>query len=99
MLDSDKTTLNRVRPGDQFAYVFDLGDDWQHLCTVAEARIDPIDSVGIQPAQPTASWGWGDIPDQYQRRWNGDDGESPTPKRPRDLSDLPPILPGWGPPR
>jgi hypothetical protein len=33
-------------------------------------------------------------------RWNGDDGESPQPKRPaRLLTDLPPILPWWGPQR
>jgi hypothetical protein len=26
--------------------------------------------------------GWGDIPDQYGRRWDGDDGSSPMPKTP-----------------
>lgn len=31
MLDGDKTTLARLRAGEQFAYVFDLGDNWQHL--------------------------------------------------------------------
>ena len=41
---------------------------------------------------------WGDLPDQYGRRWDNDDGESPEPKRPtRLLTDLPPILPRWGP--
>jgi hypothetical protein len=36
-------------------------------------------------------WGWGDLPDQYGRRWDNDDGGSPEPKRPvRLLADLPP---------
>ena len=41
--------------------------------------------------------GWGDIPDQYGRRWDGDDGSSPVAKTPDGLADLPPILLGWGP--
>ena len=50
------------------------------------------------PEQPTPLWGWGDLPDQYGRRWDGDDGESAAPKRPVSLfADLPPILPEWGP--
>ena len=98
MLDGHKTTLNRLQPGEQFAYVFDMGDDWAHLCTVGEQRIDPLDQLGIQPDRPMSYWGWGDIPDQYRRRWNGDDGESKLPKSP-GLKDLPPILPWWGPHR
>lgn len=35
-------------------------------------------------------------PDQYRRRWDGDDGESPMPPDP-GLADLPPLLPHWGP--
>ena len=85
---------------DPFAYVFDLGDDWTHLCTVHTTKIDPLDTVGFTPATPTAYWGWGTMPDQYDRGWNGDDGETPPPKRPtRILADLPPILPWWGPKR
>lgn len=30
-----------MAPGEQFVYVFDLGDDWTHLCTVGPERIDP----------------------------------------------------------
>jgi Plasmid pRiA4b ORF-3-like protein len=37
-LDGAKARLGRLRPGEQFAYTFDLGDNWQHLCTVAPAR-------------------------------------------------------------
>jgi hypothetical protein len=32
--------------------------------------------------------------DQYRRRWDGDNGESPKPPTPDGLADLPPILPG-----
>lgn len=90
--------LSRLSLGEQFAYVFDLGDDWAHLCSVAAERIDPLDTLGVLPGGPLAYWGWGDLPDQYGRRWDGDDGESPEPKRPaHPLADLPPILPWWGP--
>ena len=81
--------------GEQFAYVFDLGDDWAHLCTVAEKRIDPADQLGIVPDVPMPYWGWGSIPDQYGRRWDSDDGQSEIPASP-GLDDLPPILPWWG---
>ena len=97
-LNSDTTKLSRLTPGEQFAYVFDLGDDWAHLCTVAAQRIDPLDHLGIVPADPLPYFGWGDLPDQYGWRWDGDDGESPEPQRPVTASaDLPPILPWWGP--
>ena len=78
-------------------YVFDLGDDWAHLCTVGPRRIDPADTLGIVPATPLPYWGWGSIPDQYGRRFDGDDGESPVPTDPR-LADLPPLRPHWGTP-
>ncbi|WP_433688048.1 hypothetical protein ACQP0I_04335 [Micromonospora carbonacea] len=98
-MDSDRTTLSRLTPGDQFAYVFDMGDDWTHLCTVADHRIDPLDELGLVAAQPTPYQGWGDLPDQYGRRWDGDNG-SAAPRRPSNpLADLPPILPWWGPRR
>lgn len=97
-IDSHTTKLGKLGPGEQFAYVFDFGDDWAHLCTIDEQKIDPLDTIGITPATPTAYWGWGDLPDQYERRWADDDGETPPPKPPtRPLTDLPPILPWWGP--
>lgn len=95
-LDDRRTKLARLRLGEQFVYVFDLGDDWAHLCTVGEARIDPLDALGIVPPGPLPYWGWGDIPDQYRRRWDGDDGESQPPED-LGLSDLPPLRPWWGP--
>jgi hypothetical protein len=96
--DSDKSKLSRLTPGERFAYVFDLGDDWAHLCTVAEARIDPLDELGLLPSGPQPYFGWGNLPDQYGRRWDTDDGESAQPKQPTSpTADLPPILPWWGP--
>jgi len=56
-----------------------------------------METLGIIPDRPLPWFGWGDIPDQYGRRWNGDDGETPPPPRPDGLTDLPPILPWWGP--
>lgn len=35
------------------------------------------------------------MPDQYGRRWDGDDGESPKPRDPH-LKDLPPLRQHWG---
>lgn len=84
-----------VYQGEQFAYVFDLGDDWTHLCTVGQTRIDPTEQLGIVLSHPMPYWGWGDIPDQYRRRFNGDDGETPMPPSP-GLTDLPPLFPWWG---
>lgn len=99
-LDSRTTKLSQLKPGEQFAYVFDLGDYWAHLCTVGPQRIDPLETLGVITPDPRPYWGWGSLPDQYGREWDGDDGESVPPKRPDSpLGDLPPILPWWGPDR
>ncbi|MBO0809806.1 MAG: hypothetical protein J2P32_16040 [Actinobacteria bacterium] len=94
--DYRRAKLSRLGPGEQFSYVFDFGDDWAHLCTVNAQRIDPVDVLGILPDTPLPYWGWGCIPDQYRRRWDGDDGDSPLPADP-GLADLPPFRPYWGP--
>ncbi len=39
--DDNCTKLRVLKPGGQFLYVFDFGDDWIYLCTVAEQRVDP----------------------------------------------------------
>ena len=88
--------LSRLRAGEQLLYTFDMGDDWTHLCTVAEQRIDPLEALGITPEAPLPYWGWGEIPDQYGRRSEDDDGETPLGPDPR-LTDLPPLRPFWGP--
>lgn len=92
VLNDRLTKLSQLKPGEQFVYEFDFGDSWLHLCTVGNERIDPLDALGIVPARPLAHWGWGDIPDQYGRLWDGDDGDSPRPANPK-LSDLPLIGP------
>jgi len=95
LLDYAGLTLGRLSLGEQFAYVFDCGDDWQYLCTVGPRRIDPLQTLRIVPDHPLPYFGWGDIPDQYRRRWDSDDGESPPPRKPKH-PHLPPLLPGWG---
>jgi hypothetical protein len=88
--------LSRLAVGDEFVYQFDLGDSWLHICRVADGRIDPLDELGDAPPEPTPYDGWGILPDQYLRRFDGDDGETPMPADERNR-DLPPLRPWWGP--
>ncbi|MBA3807946.1 MAG: hypothetical protein H0X28_06085 [Solirubrobacterales bacterium] len=75
-LDHAKLKVAReVKPGEAFEYVFDLGDNWQHRCTVGPEKADPLEEYGEMPLQPVVIWGWGSIPDQYGRRGVDDDGE------------------------
>jgi hypothetical protein len=69
VLDSTRTRISslRLEAGDAFEYVFDLGDDWTHSCTVEEIGIDPRAAWGGAPPGPVPVWGWGTIPDQYGR--------------------------------
>jgi hypothetical protein len=94
-IDDRRVKLDRLEPDEQFVYVFDLGDEWTHLCTVGLERIDPLDKLGIVPQRPLPFYGWGDIPDQYGRRFDADDGETPVPPDP-GWTDLPPLRPWWG---
>jgi len=101
-LASSKTKLSRLKLGEQFVYEFDFGDEWLHICTVAPKKVDPWFDFGYAPTQPLVYSGWGTIPDQYGRRWNGDDGwdededEKPVHENPH-RTDLPPLMPWWGP--
>lgn len=96
-LDDTKTTLSRLQLGEQFTFEFDFGDSWMHLCTVAEQKVDPHEVYGETPDRPVAYFGWGWIPDQYGRRWDGDDGSSPVPPPPDPpLGDLPDLHYTWG---
>jgi hypothetical protein len=56
-----------LRPGEEFSYVFDFGDDWRHRCLVEPEKADPLDAYGATPDAPVVIWGWGWIPDQYGR--------------------------------
>lgn len=92
VLDEARTSLGRLTGGERFVYEFDFGDRWLHLCTVGVRRVDPLEELGLEPGVPLPYWGWGSIPDQYGRRWDTDDGESPPPPDPHG-ADLPPIGP------
>jgi hypothetical protein len=48
-----------------------FGSIWSAVPT----RIDPTAALGVVPTRPLPYWGWGTIPDQYGRRWDGDDCE------------------------
>jgi hypothetical protein len=76
-LDHAKLKVCRtVKPGDEFEYVFDLGDNWRHRCLVLEGKADSLQEYGVVPAGPVAIWGWGVIPDQYGRQtFDGDEDE------------------------
>jgi hypothetical protein len=94
--DGRSSRLDTLTVGTAFAYVFDLGEDWTHLCTVR--RPDATDVAQGPPSQPPRPHrSWGDLPDQYGRR-HADDRISPGSPRGSAalLSDLPPILPSWG---
>jgi hypothetical protein len=80
-LDDRAEKLSRLQLGECFAYEFDFGDSWMHLCTVEMEKVDPEQVYGERPDRPVPYFGWGDIPDQYGRRWAADDGESPVPLR------------------
>lgn len=96
ILDERTTKLSRLASGELFLYVFDFGDDWHHVCTVEEGKIDPLEVLGIKPSAPLPYFGWGDLPDQYGRRHADDDGsDGPLPPNPR-RADLPPFFPWWG---
>jgi hypothetical protein len=56
-----------LRPGDEFRYTFDFGDDWRHRCRVLEEKVDPRTEYGELPRRPVPIWGWGWLPDQYGR--------------------------------
>lgn len=96
VLDETRETISRLGTSEQFIYVFDLGDDWTHLCTVVEISIDPRETLGAVPNAPMPYFGWGYIPDQYGRVRANEDDEARLPPDP-ELTDLPPLRPGWGP--
>lgn len=85
--------VSHVRPGDEFRYVFDLGDNWTHSCVVAPEKVDPVEVLGIKPKVPLPYWGWGSIPDQYGRSWDDDAGEGPVPRRPGGPHPM--LFGGW----
>lgn len=79
----ERTRLDRVKPGDELRYLFDFGDDWTYACTVDDEKVDPREVFGATPKAPVVVRGWGTIPDQYGRAWDGDAYGEPAPRRPR----------------
>jgi hypothetical protein len=77
LLDDEQISLRSIglRPGDAFEYVFDLGDSWEHRCTVLRDDVDPMEELGGPPSEIVAIFGWGTIPDQYGRTTPDDDDE------------------------
>lgn len=72
-LDARDLLVTKTVPlGGAFRYVFDLDDWWVHRCTVGPGRVDPLVEVGRVPDVPRPSFGWGSLPDQHGRRWDGD---------------------------
>ena len=61
-----------VAKGDEFTYVFDLGDDWTHSCTVQRDDVDPVKEFNEPPDVVVPIYGWGTIPDQYGRTTSDD---------------------------
>lgn len=89
-VDFTKAKVSKfVKPGAEFQFTFDLGDGWTHLCRVGPMKVDPLDTLGIIPAEPLPYWGWGTIPDQHGRRTADDDGETEVPDEP---AQPPPML-------
>ena len=90
LLDAEVAKLDVLACGEQFAFEFDFGDGWTHLCTVGNDKIDPSDEFGVTPRSPLAYFGWGAMPDQYGRNQADDDADTdvPDPK----LRDLPPLV-------
>lgn len=57
-LDHAKLKVAReVKVDAEFAYVFDLGDNWRHRCTVLGEKADPAEEYGSTPKAPVAIWG------------------------------------------
>ncbi|HET6920788.1 MAG TPA: hypothetical protein VFI46_15195 [Jiangellaceae bacterium] len=84
-LDAESVRLGDVlEPGDEFEYIFDLGDMWRHRCVVDDTEVDAVDMLGRLPLRPFMTWGWGLIPDPYGRFFEDEtaDPESRIPGPP-----------------
>lgn len=91
-VDGHATKLSRLEAGEQFAYVFDMGDDWAHLCTVADRRIDPADELGETSDRPTPLMGLGKPSGPVRtplgrRRRRVPHAETPGPRTQRPAAD------------
>src|SRR5947208_2236863 len=46
-----------LEPGDEFSFVFDMGDDWRHRCRVLADKVDARETFGEVPRDPVILWG------------------------------------------
>ncbi len=65
--EAARTKVAKRLQREVFDYEFDVGDSWEHRCTVLETGLVPEDTYGVRPKGPVAVWRWGMIPDQYGR--------------------------------
>lgn len=99
-IDGAATKLSTLALGERFAYEFDFGDSWTHLCAVGAAPIDRESGWGIVPqlflscsSVTRFRAGWGAIPrpvDVQQARGLLTRERHQPPQircRPRDLED------------
>jgi hypothetical protein len=59
LIDAELAKLDVLACGERFAFEFDFGDGWTHLCTVGDDTIDPSAELGVTPRGPLAYFGWG----------------------------------------
>lgn len=88
LLDERRLTLDKLSLGGQFAYEFDFGDSWTHLCTVGDQRIDPLETLGITQAALVLGLGRHPGPARAslgQRRWREQNAEEPEWLRPAQV--------------
>lgn len=90
LIDAELAKLDVLACGEQFAFEFDFGDGWTHLCTVGNDMIDPSAELGVTPRGPLAYFGWGAMPDQYGRTQADDDSD--TVASDPGLGDLRPLI-------
>lgn len=81
--DGRRARLDLLTPGSCFAYVFDFGADWTHLCTIRR-----VSGTTCPPAVPALRGSWGDGPEQHGRDTaDGTGHDAPA--------GLPPLLSSW----
>lgn len=98
--ESGGVTLGGVglRPAAPFRYVFDLGERWVHECDVETAGVDPFDAYGEEPDLPVPVFGWGTVPDQYDRERESDGSDDEGERAEQAAGDRfqEPAVPGAG---
>jgi hypothetical protein len=57
-------------------YVFDMGDDWTHVCEVLGVDANPEEEYGIVPEAPVSidGWGWIRISMAVKPGWRTNEG-------------------------